>query len=340
MAEKNTGLGLPQTRGSFEVRGIVTGTEKDNFFTEKETRNGKTWRSVNFGVQYSDDATMYVGINGMERDEVYFTKRPEEKGGKTITEKVPWKDRFTFAKEGFSLLGVNLGVSKTVDDKGKEVNDRKRMVEYDACGEIADNLKDGQTVFVRGNMEYSEYNGRHQTRFMANQVSLARDLDFEVEGFEPTANFQQVIVFMNCTPNEDKTKAVVEAKVVNFDNIQDTEFIVYDMGLARQLKKGLKPYQSIEVWGYVNVAQQVDEVEETDCWGSANKMKRVNAPTIRELVIIGADPDTIDKDTYSEEKIDEAIEKVKASKAAMDDFGGSNASWGSANNVTDEDEEW
>ncbi len=35
MAEKkNTGLGLQETKGSFQLRGTVTGTEKDNFYKE------------------------------------------------------------------------------------------------------------------------------------------------------------------------------------------------------------------------------------------------------------------------------------------------------------------
>ena len=41
---KKKGLGLPQTKGSFQVRGKVTGTQKDKFYTEKLTRTDKPWR--------------------------------------------------------------------------------------------------------------------------------------------------------------------------------------------------------------------------------------------------------------------------------------------------------
>ena len=30
---------LPQTKGTFQVRGIVSGVEKDNFYTEKEDQD-------------------------------------------------------------------------------------------------------------------------------------------------------------------------------------------------------------------------------------------------------------------------------------------------------------
>ena len=68
-------------------------------------------------------------------------------------------------------------------------------------------------------------------------------------------------------------------------------------------------------------------------------MDKVNAPTIRELVITGADPETIDTTTYTEAEIDKAIEAAKASKNAEKDFGGSTEGWGSvANSDTADDE--
>ena len=84
MAEntKKKGLDLPQTRGTFQVRGKVTGTERDSFYTEKITKTGKPWRSVNFGVQFKPEATISVGLNGMEKENVYFTKRGENGGKK------------------------------------------------------------------------------------------------------------------------------------------------------------------------------------------------------------------------------------------------------------------
>ena len=68
-------------------------------------------------------------------------------------------------------------------------------------------------------------------------------------------------------------------------------------------------------------------------------MDKVNAPTIRELVITGADPETIDTTTYTEEEIDKAIEAVKASKNAEKDFGGSTEGWGSVANSDAADDE-
>lgn len=338
MAEtKKKGIDLPQTRGSFQVRGKVAGTLKDNFYVEKPTKTDKPWRSVSFGVEFNPGSTMYVGLNGMERDVVKFCKRDDETK-KTVTKDVPWKDRFTFKEDGYRLLGVNLGVEKVKDEKGKDVNNKKTLVEYDAAKEISDHLVDDKTVFVKGRIEYGSYKDNHTTKFVPSQVSLAKDIDFDAEDFNPLADFTQTIVFMSVKPNEEKTKATVEAKIVNYDSIEDAEFVMTDMALARMFDKNLKPYTSIKVWGNISVEKDTTEVETTDCWGQKNNMDRVNAPTVRELVITGADPETIDKDTYSEAEIDKAIETIKASREAEKDFGGTeNSGWGTVNSGSDDD---
>ena len=113
------------------------------------------------------------------------------------------------------------------------------------------------------------------------------------------------------------------------------------MGLARVFKKNLKPYTSIKVWGNISVEKNIEEVETTDCWGQKNNMEKTNAPTVRKLIITGADPETIDTSTYSESEIDKAIEAMKAAKKAENDFGGSasNDSWGSVKYSIGEDDD-
>lgn len=329
MAEtKKKGLGLPQTRGTFQVRGKVIGTSKDKFYVEKMTKSNKPWRSVNFGVQFDNEKTLYVGTNGMERDVVYFSKKLED--GKTDVKKIPWKDRFNYHEEGYRMIGVNVGVVKTTDENGNTVNDKKTLTDYDSCKEISDHLKDDMSVFVKGNLEFSTYQDSHKTKFITSQVSLTKDdVDFEKEDFHPVSDFTQMIVFMGVTPNKEKTRATVEAKIVTYDTIEDAEFIIEDMNLARMFAKQLKPYTGIKVWGRISVEKDTEEVETTDCWGKKNDMDRVNSPTIRELIIEGADPNSIDTGTFTESEIDKAIEEMKAAKAAENDFGGSeNGGWG------------
>ena len=112
--------------------------------------------------------------------------------------------------------------------------------------------------------------------------------------------------------------------------------------MATQFKKGLKPYWSLTVNGIINMAKEIEEVSTEDHWGEENKMTKVNAPTIRELIITGADPKTIDRETYSESKIEEAIAKVNANKKAEKDFGSKDDVWGNvtSGSAEEDNEAW
>lgn len=348
MAEtkKNTGLGIQETKGSFQLRGITTGVLKDSFYKEIKTKTDKQMRMVNFGVNIDKDKTVYVGLSGMEKDTVFFSKS-EGKGEnrKTVTEKVAWKDRLSFKKEGFKPIGVNLGIVKTMDANGNEVNDKQAKFEYDACKYISDNLKDDVSVFVKGKLEFSTYNDSHQTRYTPSQISLCKPVNFDADDFKALGDFEQVIIFMGIAKNENGT-FTVSAKVVTYNSVEDAEFIIENPKLAKTLKT-LKPYTAVKVYGHINVEHDTDvvEEEEDDGWGEPNPMERVNNPTVRTLVITGANKNSVDTDTYSEEIIEEAIAKMNSDKNAAKDFGdSSDDDWGSmdikSSDNSDEDEEW
>ena len=342
---------LPETKGQFQTKGIVTGTKEGKFYIDKLTKTEKPFRAINFGVNFDKDSTLYVGFNGMAQDNVWFSKSEKDSDGKkkTTTKKIPWNDRFNFHEKDFRMIGVNVGVKKTTDENGKEVNDKKTLSQFDACKEIAENLKDDESVFVKGNIEYSTYQKKHQTRFEPTQVSLCKTVDFEDKDFKSSADFQQVIVFTGIEKSKDaEDKFVVSAKIVTYKTIEDAEFIIRDSKLANVFRKNLKPYQAIKVWGKINVEQNTERVVEDDTWGEKNEMTRVNTPTQRTLVITGADPKTIEKEVYTKDKIESAIAKINESKTAENDFGSDSDSssddWGKTNNSgskdSDDDEAW
>lgn len=351
MAEKSKnskGLGLQETRGYFQLKGKIIGVDKDNFYTEKTTKTNKPMRMINMGVEIDKEKSVYVNLNGMERDFVVFSKTEGSgKDRKVITEKVKWADRFTFNKPDFKLIGVNLGLTKITNSEGKEVNDQKVLVEYDACKYISDNIQDGMSVYIRGKNEFSTYDGTHRKHFIPTQISLCREVDFDDEEFKVLGNFEQTIVFMGINKN-DEGNFIVSAKIVTYSTVEDAEFIIdkSKSKFASTLRK-LKPYTSLKVFGDIVVEHDIDEIEvdDDDGWGEANPMKRVNNSTQRILLITGADKDSVDTELYSEEIIDEAIEKTKASRNADKDFGSTDSSsddWGSVSDddLTDEDEEW
>mgnify|MGYP002520790428 CR=1 FL=1 len=357
MAENNkkNDLGIPATRGTFQLAGYVSGTDSERFYADTATKTGKPRRVVNFAVDFDADKKQYVEVSGMEQEFVYFTKAEVDKAtGKrnTETRKVAWRDRKKPQEEGFRMIGVTCGLETQVDERGNNKNKNITFAPFDASEYLANNLKDGMPVLVRGNLTYSTYENRHYKKFEATQVSLSRrNLDFDDPSFETTNDFRQRIVFMGITPNEDKSKYVVSAKIVTFNSIEDAEFIVYDPDLAKTMRKQLKPYNCLEVCGYVNIIKNEEEADSGNWWGKKSKMDVKRAPTIIELVIDGADGDSVDTELYSEEAMDEALQKIKANRQAKADFGDnedddtSAAPWGKTSKIKhtdedDEDEDW
>lgn len=347
---------LPETKGSFQVKGIVNGVEKERFYTDKKTKNGKDFRAVNFGCEYNGQQTVFMNLNGMPQQEVYFSKRNQDTG-KTETKKVAWANRNKFNEDGWRMIGVNLGLVKTTDKDGKTVNDRKTMHAFDACEYIKKNLNDDASVFIKGAVDFSSYtdkdgNVRRSVKYVPSQISLCQDVDFGDynEENKPVHDFTQTIVYTGIDKEKENDKDtgrfVVTAKIVTWSDIIDTEFIVTDAKLANQLKKGLKPYHAISVHGRIEVSHSVQEEDDDDCWGESNNMNKVTAPTKVEMIITGATKSSIDMETYTEKGVAEAIKAIKASKTAEQNFSGKvnnddddAGDWGEAND-DDGDEPW
>lgn len=342
---------LPETKGSFQVKGKINGVEKEKFYTSKKTKTGKDFRAVNFGCEYNATTNIYMSLNGMPQSDVYFSKRNPDTN-KTDTKKVTWANRNKFNEEGWRLIGVNLGLVKTVDKDGKTVNDRKAMAPFDACEYIKENLKDSASTFIRGNIEFSSFiddkgDIRRSIKYIPNQISLCQDVDFGEfnENNKPVHDFTQTIVFMGIDKEKENDKAtgrfVVSAKIVTWTDIIDTEFIITDAKLANLFKTKLKPYMAISVHGHIEVSHKIEEVAEEDSWGETNTMNSVSAPTKTEMIITGATPSTIDKTTYTEKNVSEAIAKIRNARNAEKNFSGSSNgdsdsdSWG--DDFTDDD---
>ena len=322
--------GLQETQGMFQIRGTVTGTEKGNFYDEKKTKTGKDMRLLNFGVNVEKNKAVYLSLNGMAKDEVYFSKKMDD--GKVDVKKVQWANRMTFKEEGYGLIGLNVGLEK--DDKGKNI--KHTYVEFDACKKISELLKDDMSIFTKGKIEFSSFDSndgkKRAVKFIPQQLSLtSKEIDFESEDFELKSDFKQQIIFMGID-KEKEDRFVLSAKIVTYSSIEDAEFIIKDSKLAQMFKKNLKPYNAITVHGNIVVEESVEDVQDDDCWGEEDPTKKILNPTKRELVITGATPSTIDRDTYSESNIEEAIAKLTQSENAKDDWGTSSSN--------DEDDEW
>lgn len=340
---KNNGLGLPQTKGTFQFRGVVLGTSKENFYKETKTKTNKPFRALTFGLQVAKDSVLYLSLNGMVQDQVYYSKSEKDKDGKrkTETKAIPWAERYKFNGKDWRLIGMNIGLEKTVDEKGNEVNDKQYLVPFDACEYISNHLKDGQSVFVNGHIEYSHFTNQNgeisrSVKYIPDQISLCKQIDFDDEKYEVKNSFTQMIAFNGIEKMDDNF--VVSAKIVNYSTIEDADFVIENKPEFSKFAKNLrslKPYTLIEIYGDVQTLRNTEEVEtEDDGWGSGNPMKKVNSPYKRIMVAMGADPKTINENALSQELIEEALQKMNSEDKAKTDFG-DDEGWGDASKKSD-----
>ena len=341
---------LAQTSATFQVRGIVTGMKKEKAYQSGTTHSGGQWNSIEFGLTIDNNKTVFVKLRGFPRNEVFYYKRGEKKGDKGTTVKVAWKDRFKSPGEGFRLIGVNCSVGK--DENGKNVN--QMFTEYDAVEYLRKTLTDGDSLFVKGNMEFSSYEGKdnqvhRKIELNPTQVSYTNEpIDFNAEGFTPMAEFENTLVFSSINKDEDENgkatgKFILSGYYIGYNTVEPVSFIINatEAKLATNLKKAMKPGYSIKTYGRIDVINDISTVDdEDDGWGKTSPMERANSSTKREYVVYKAVRDSIDTETYNEDDIAKAMKKIKQAKEASEKFADKDETVASTDSDWDDDDDF
>lgn len=326
---------LPETKGTFQLEGLITDCAKDDFYKEGKTQKGKDKRTLSFGVKVEPDVKVGCKIQAFEKPTVCFIKR--EKDGTYKTKKIPWADRFKSAEElglgeGWAIIGSRAGLEKETNDKGQVVNKKIVLDPFDLTKYTSEHMADNQSVFIKGDIEYGSFTGedgtkRQWSRMSPTQISLtSKEIDLDDEERKVRSDFKQTMVFTNIEQEKENDvptgRFIVYGKIIGYSSVDDAEFYMTNKKLAKTFKKNVKPYSSIEVWGHIKTEIQTEEVEvEDDGWGEADPTKRVVNSARKELIITGASKNSIDSETYTREAIDTAIEAIKKAEAARSDFG-------------------
>ena len=342
---------LKETSNSFQCRGVVTGTKSQKFYKDKIGTN-KDGVSINFGVNIADKKSVFITLTGYPREKVYYHKRGEN-GAKGTTKEVTWKDRKKSPGEGYRLIGTTISTGK--DDDGNNIN--ATFTEYDAVNWLHENLKDGDSVFIKGKIEFRSWTGKdgqtvRSINLVPNQISYTKKpIDFEADDYKEMCEFENTIVFNSIDPemdaNDKKTgRFILTGFSIGYSSIENVSFIIpaEHEKLAKNLHKAMKTGYAIKTFGRVEVINDISTVEDDqDGWGSTSPMERINSPTRREYIVYRADPSSIEKEDYSEDAINEAIRKIKAVKTAKENFGESESvnndsdDWGSDDGFNESD---
>lgn len=345
---------LKQTSATFQTRGVVFGMKKDKAYQSGTTKTGSQWNSIEFGLNINNNKSIFIKLNGFPRSEVYYYKAAEKKGEKGTTKKVAWKDRKKSPGEGFRLIGINISTGKDENDK----NINEMFVEYDAVEYLHKSLKDGDSLFVKGNMVFSSYVDRNdqpqrKVELVPTQISYTQEpINFSADDFKEMAEFENTLVFSDIEKESGEDgkptgRFVLTGYSIGYSTVEPVSFIIDKdhAKLAGNIKKKLKSSNSIKTYGRIEVVSNVSVVEEDDDdgWGESSPMERQNAPVIREYIVYKAVPDSIDTETYSDDEIAKAIKAIKNAKTAEDKFADNSeeadtSDWGDADE--DEDAPW
>lgn len=347
---------LKNTTNSFQMRGQIVGTKSKRFYNSGNTKTGGNWASIEFGVKINEGKTVYLTLRGFPRDEVFYYKKGEN-GAKGTTQKVAWKDRHKAPSKDHRLIGINISTGK--DEDGKNIN--TTMTEYDAVEWLHNNLNDNDSVFIKGNLQFSSYTDRNgQTKrkveLVPTQISYTNEtINFGAEGFTEMCEFENTLVFSSIDQEMDENdkatgRFILSGYDIKFNSVEPVSFILdaEHKKLAQNIKKTLKAGYSIKTYGRVEVISDISVVEEADDgWGESSPMERLNSPVRREYIVYKADPNSIEKEDYSEDAIAAAIKKIKAAQEAAKNFGekptadssADDSDWGSTDD-DDGDEPW
>lgn len=350
MADKKN-IKLKETKGKFKANGIVTGLDKDNAYAEGVSeKSGKDWKRLKFSVQTSPTNTVYLELMGSEKDFVMAYNRNADDDDKL--RRYTWDEKDNIPDEGYHLLGVNVKIEEGLD--GKLV--QSTFVEIDAVEYIYNNLKDGDSVYVNGKLEFSEYENRegkviNQTKFIIQGIGKTKEpIDFEIpydettkKGFKEVAEFEQEVVVVDpkAIVLKKENKLVMATYYIGYgEKFTPVQFIVNTEThnkLASNLAKHLKFGDLIKVFGKI-VNQRIEkEVEGSavDDWGSdANGVTpNITYETLTEMRVTGAD----NTEVGWKKKVYKAEDFVK--DEAVDTWGGDSSNPFDESKSDEEDDE-
>jgi single-stranded DNA-binding protein len=283
MAEKYTG-NLVQSKGYCTFRGIIAGKDnprKGYGYEEGTDKNQKKYRKIRFMVKTSPDNMVPVELFGGIRDDVYaYNSKSKE------TKKIAWAKRNDKLPDGFAFINP---------------------VEFDLVQDLKENYKDGDSIFIKGEPQFSTYEDNQnkiklQVKYIIKNVyKTTEPVDFTSDKFEEDSKFVQDIVIRDITEDTKEKKLFVSAYIILYGGkFEPADFIVDTEKNSKFAKnmKGLKFGDSIKVNGIIQNRALTEDVEEDTGWGTK---ARAATNVYRALEITGADGDTLEKKKYKEE---------------------------------------
>jgi hypothetical protein len=295
---------LIQTKSFFTMSGIIIGKDnpknENNGYKSGTTSNNKNYRGLKFLLKTNDNNLIPVEIFGTEKDFVYaFNKTSKQ------TQKIAWKDRTKELPKGFNFIYPEA---------------------YDLVETVMKNYKDGDSVYVNGEIQVSDYYNEEvgknivQKRFtIKNMGKLKNEINFEVEDFVEKNNFTQEIIIGEVEIDKELNKTFINSYVIVYpekvlplvleiNNLTHKNHSEY----AKKFKLG----DFIKVVGLINNRAKLVEIEDSvdlNVVGAYAKQRKEKAVKEYEknLQILDFDIESFESKKYSEDDLFIKKEEIK-----------------------------
>lgn len=235
------GKELQQTKTKFKLVGKVEGIDRDNAYTEKVAEKGKhkgeNQRSLGFQVKTSETNKIRVSMFSYEPKQVFLWNSEKKKKAQEQNKeyKGDWVDfdkwlskKEQYREKGYAVLQSRVGLTYGEDGKIES----QGLPTYVAIEEIYNNLNNGDSVVIEGNISYNSYQDREgktkeSKNFNIERIFKIKDVDFEDENFEEVTYFEQEIVFVDAMHEPKENKVYVTGRHINYNKtFHDTEFVI------------------------------------------------------------------------------------------------------------------
>jgi len=267
-----------QTVGKVALRGKIYGLEK----AKENMVDNEKQKKINFLVKTDEDNAHFVTVNqwkgGMKK--AYLFKNTEDDDGNRTNEKkvVGWNERYNYVEDGFEPIGI-----KTKADTD---SDTLSLYPFDFIDFLFENYNDGDSVFMRGEMTFSEgKNGVYKNIEPTQFYPTTNEVDFEDEDFDENSNFTLGFVFKGATPMDDKV--FVEGFVFDWNETPILEKFVVENDMPRLQKHLVKEASYGNVYnieGIIHNRVTYKEVEKTpEGEGFGKKTGSFNGYASREI---------------------------------------------------------
>lgn len=323
MAKERQKVELQQTKNAFKVIGKVSRIDKDGAFKQetatKGKSEGKTYRSLRFGVKTSETNEITVEMFDFEPTEVYAYSSEKKSG-----QKFPFNEWESLGDKGYAILQTRVGLGYGEDGK----LETKGLPSYVASERIFEGLSNGDSVAVEGEIRYSTYENQQgknveKKSYIIKKVFKLKDINFEDAKFEEVSYFEQEMVFVSAESDKKEGKVYVIGRIIDFmKKFHDTQMVLdfkdgdggNDAGMVKLADAFLKKFKFgdvIRVFGDTLNRVVVEETEEEESEEDAllaslgGKTKPKHAQTyvsktyITEMRINGVD--AWDKKVYTED---------------------------------------